>query len=119
VSTAADPPAAALGDIRQVEAQRGARSSLGLGTATAQVLCRMFDAIEFRGKAQATVEDLAANSSVRVYNGLTDEWHPTQMLADFLTGNPAVIGSLEQLSSILADDGGTRISVQAEGMETR
>jgi ornithine carbamoyltransferase len=52
---------------------------------TAQVLCRMFDAIEFRGKAQATVEELAANSSVPVYNGLTDEWHPTQMLADFLT----------------------------------
>src|SRR4051812_20303986 len=52
---------------------------------TAQVLRRMFDAIEFRGKAQATVEELAANSVVPVYNGLTDEWHPTQMLADFLT----------------------------------
>jgi ornithine carbamoyltransferase len=52
---------------------------------TAQVLSRMFDAIEFRGKAQATVEELAANSAVPVYNGLTDEWHPTQMLADFLT----------------------------------
>ena len=45
----------------------------------------MFDAIEFRGKAQATVEELAADSDVPVYNGLTDEWHPTQMLADFLT----------------------------------
>ena len=45
----------------------------------------MFDAIEFRGAAQATVETLAANSDVPVYNGLTDEWHPTQMLADFLT----------------------------------
>src|SRR4051794_22148872 len=52
---------------------------------TAAVLCRMFDAIEFRGKAQATVEELAANSAVPVYNGLTDEWHPTQMLAGFLT----------------------------------
>ncbi len=52
---------------------------------TAQVLSRMFDAIEFRGKAQATVEELGANSVVPVYNGLTDEWHPTQMLADFLT----------------------------------
>ena len=52
---------------------------------TAKVLSRMFDAIEFRGKAQATVEELAANSDVPVYNGLTDEWHPTQMLADFLT----------------------------------
>ena len=52
---------------------------------TARVLERMFDAIEFRGKAQATVEELAANADVPVYNGLTDEWHPTQMLADFLT----------------------------------
>ena len=43
---------------------------------TAQVLSRMFDGIEFRGKAQATVEELAANSAVPVYNGLTDEWHP-------------------------------------------
>ena len=52
---------------------------------TAQVLCRFYDAIEFRGSAQATVETLAEHSSVPVYNGLTDEWHPTQMLADFLT----------------------------------
>ena len=52
---------------------------------TARVLSRMFDAIEFRGKAQATVEELAEGSDVPVYNGLTDEWHPTQMLADFLT----------------------------------
>ena len=52
---------------------------------TARVLSRMFDAIEFRGKAQATVEELAEHSDVPVYNGLTDEWHPTQMLADFLT----------------------------------
>ena len=52
---------------------------------TARVLSRMYDGIEFRGRAQATVEDLARNSRVPVYNGLTDEWHPTQMLADFLT----------------------------------
>ena len=52
---------------------------------TARVLSRMYDAIEFRGAAQATVEELAAYSDVPVYNGLTDEWHPTQMLADFLT----------------------------------
>lgn len=52
---------------------------------TARVLGRMFDAIEFRGKAQATVEELAEFSDVPVYNGLTDEWHPTQMLADFQT----------------------------------
>ncbi len=52
---------------------------------TARVLDRMYDAIQYRGYAQSTVEELAAHSSVPVYNGLTDEWHPTQMLADFLT----------------------------------
>ncbi len=52
---------------------------------TAAVMSRMYDAIQFRGKAQATVEALAEASAVPVYNGLTDEWHPTQMLADFLT----------------------------------
>jgi ornithine carbamoyltransferase len=52
---------------------------------TARVLGRMYDAIEFRGRQQEEVEELAANAGVPVYNGLTDEWHPTQMLADFLT----------------------------------
>ena len=52
---------------------------------TARVLGRMFDAIEFRGFAQDAVAELAEWSGVPVYNGLTDEWHPTQILADFLT----------------------------------
>ncbi|MEU6125579.1 ornithine carbamoyltransferase [Streptomyces sp. NPDC047123] len=52
---------------------------------TARVLGRMFDAIEFRGDAQDTVETLAAHAGVPVYNGLTNSWHPTQMLADVLT----------------------------------
>jgi ornithine carbamoyltransferase len=52
---------------------------------TAAVLGRMYDAIEFRGNKQADVEALAEHAGVPVYNGLTDEWHPTQMLADFLT----------------------------------
>jgi ornithine carbamoyltransferase len=52
---------------------------------TARVLGRMYDAIEFRGAAQSVIEELSANAGVPVYNGLTDEWHPTQMLADFLT----------------------------------
>jgi ornithine carbamoyltransferase len=56
---------------------------------TAAVLGRMYDAIEFRGNAQADVEELAAHAGVPVYNGLTDEWHPTQMLADFLTMHEA------------------------------
>jgi ornithine carbamoyltransferase len=52
---------------------------------TARVLGRMYDAIEYRGFAQDTAEELAEFSGVPVYNGLTDEWHPTQILADFLT----------------------------------
>src|SRR5262252_1617954 len=56
---------------------------------TASVLGRMYDAIEFRGNHQTDVEALAAHAHVPVYNGLTDEWHPTQMLADFLTMHEA------------------------------
>lgn len=52
---------------------------------TARVLGRMYDAIEFRGDRQADVELLAESAGVPVYNGLTDDWHPTQMLADALT----------------------------------
>lgn len=52
---------------------------------TARVLGRMFDGIEFRGFSQDTVEKLAAYSKVPVWNGLTDKYHPTQILADFLT----------------------------------
>ena len=61
---------------------------------TARVLGRMFDGIEYRGDKQSKVEELAALSGVPVWNGLTDEWHPTQMLCDSLTmlehaGKPA------------------------------
>ncbi len=52
---------------------------------TARVLGRMYDGIEYRGFAQATVEELAKYAGVPVWNGLTDEFHPTQILADFLT----------------------------------
>ena len=52
---------------------------------TAKVLGRMFDGIEFRGFSQKTVEQLAEFSGVPVWNGLTDDWHPTQMLADYMT----------------------------------
>jgi len=56
---------------------------------TARVLGRMYDGIEYRGNQQADVESLAEHAGVPVYNGLTDEWHPTQMLADFLTMHEA------------------------------
>ena len=52
---------------------------------TARVLGRMFDGIEYRGFGQDIVEELAANAGVPVWNGLTNEFHPTQILADFLT----------------------------------
>lgn len=52
---------------------------------TARVLGRFYDAIEYRGSAQKAVEQLAAYAGVPVYNGLTDEYHPTQMLADVMT----------------------------------
>lgn len=52
---------------------------------TARVLGRMFDGIEFRGFKQSVVEELACFSGVPVWNGLTDTYHPTQILADFLT----------------------------------
>jgi ornithine carbamoyltransferase len=52
---------------------------------TARVLGRMFDAIEYRGAGQDVVEQLAKYAGVPVYNGLTDEYHPTQMLADVMT----------------------------------
>ncbi len=52
---------------------------------TARVLGRMYDGIEYRGFGQEIVEELASNAGVPVWNGLTNEFHPTQILADFLT----------------------------------
>lgn len=52
---------------------------------SARVLGAMYDAIEYRGFAQKTVEEIARYAGVPVFNGLTDEWHPTQMLCDLLT----------------------------------
>ena len=49
------------------------------------MLGQIFDAIEFRGFKQETVEELAEYAGVPVFNGLTDEWHPTQMLCDLMT----------------------------------
>ena len=61
---------------------------------TARVLGRMYDGIEYRGFAQTIVEDLAKYAGVPVWNGLTNEFHPTQILADFLTVQEH-FGSLE------------------------
>jgi ornithine carbamoyltransferase len=71
---------------------------------TASVLGRMYDAIEFRGSAQADVEELAAHAGVPVYNGLTAEWHPTQMLADFLTMHEASHQPYDRLAYAFVGD---------------
>ena len=71
---------------------------------TARVLGRMFDGIEYRGFAQATVEDLAKYSGVPVWNGLTNEFHPTQILADFLTMEEHVDKPLNQVSYAYVGD---------------
>lgn len=76
---------------------------------TAKVLGRMFDGIEFRGFSQDMVEDLATFSGVPVWNGLTDAWHPTQMLADFLTIKEE-FGSLAGLTLVYCGDGRNNVA---------
>jgi len=65
---------------------------------TARVLGRMFDGIEYRGFAQDTVETLGKYAGVPVWNGLTDQWHPTQMLADVLTMRDHSAKPLEEVA---------------------
>ena len=76
---------------------------------TAKVLGRMFDGIEFRGFSQRMVEELAEFSGVPVWNGLTDEWHPTQMLADYLTVQEN-FGRLEGLTLVYCGDGRNNVA---------
>ncbi len=71
---------------------------------TAKVLGRYYDGIEFRGFKQETVEDLAANAGVPVWNGLTDMYHPTQILADFLTIQEHIAKPLDQVKFIYVGD---------------
>lgn len=70
---------------------------------TARVLGRMYDGIEYRGFAHETVEELAAYAGVPVWNGLTDKFHPTQILADFLTLEEHK-GSLKGLKFVFVGD---------------
>jgi ornithine carbamoyltransferase len=71
---------------------------------TARVLGRMFDAIEYRGAGQEVVEELAKYAGVPVYNGLTDEYHPTQMLADVMTMREHSDKPLSQISYAYVGD---------------
>ena len=72
---------------------------------TARVLGRMYDAIEYRGFGQGVVEELAKYAGVPVFNGLTDEYHPTQMLADVLTMTEFCAKPLHQISYVFVGDG--------------
>lgn len=76
---------------------------------TARVLGRMFDGIEFRGFSQENVEKLAKYSGVPVWNGLTDSYHPTQILADFLTLKEW-FGKLKGLKIVYAGDGRNNVA---------
>lgn len=71
---------------------------------SAKVLGSMFDGIEYRGFSQELVEELADNAGVPVWNGLTDDWHPTQMLADFMTLKEE-FGQLAGLTLVYCGDG--------------
>ena len=76
---------------------------------TAKVLGSMFDGIEFRGFQQEHVEALGQYAGVPVWNGLTDEWHPTQMLADFMTLKEE-FGSLENKKLVYSGDGRNNVA---------
>ena len=76
---------------------------------TARVLGRIYDAIEYRGFSQKTVEELAKFSGVPVYNGLTDEYHPTQVLADLLTMQEHSEKALSQVSFCFLGDAGNNM----------
>ncbi|MFE7777276.1 ornithine carbamoyltransferase [Streptomyces sp. NPDC057445] len=78
---------------------------------TARVLGRMFDGIEYRGDSQGTVEELAAHAGVPVFNGLTDDWHPTQMLADVLTMTEHCAKRIESDGIVLAYLGDARFNM--------
>jgi ornithine carbamoyltransferase len=77
---------------------------------TARVLGRMYDAIEYRGSSQQNVETLAAYAGVPVFNGLTDEFHPTQMLADVLTMSEHSDKPLHQISYSFVGDGRNNVA---------
>ena len=76
---------------------------------TARVLGRVYDAIEYRGFSQKTVEELAKFSGVPVYNGLTDEYHPTQVLADLLTMQEHSKKPLRKVSFCFLGDAGNNM----------
>lgn len=76
---------------------------------TARVLGRVYDAIEYRGFGQSIVQELATHAGVPVYNGLTDEFHPTQILADFLTMQEHAEKPLREVAYCFMGDAGNNM----------
>ncbi len=87
--------------------QLGAKESI---EDTARVLGRMFDAVQFRGFSQKMVETLAEHSGIPVYNGLTDDFHPTQALADLMTVEES-FGGLEGRNLCFVGDGRNNVAI--------
>lgn len=85
---------------------------------TARVLSRLYQGIEYRGFGQKIVDELAENSSVPVWNGLTDECHPTQALADFMTIEEH-FGSLEELTVAYVGDARNNVANSLMAMSAK
>ena len=77
---------------------------------TAKVLGRLYDGIEYRGFVHSVVEDLARYSGVPVFNGLTDDDHPTQVLADFLTAGEHIDKKLDEMKLCFIGDGRNNVA---------
>ncbi len=92
--------------LSTADLQLGAKESI---EDTARVLGRMFSAIEFRGFHQETVEILARDSGVPVYNGLTDQYHPTQVIADIMTIEES-FGKIKGLNLCFVGDGENNVA---------
>jgi ornithine carbamoyltransferase len=92
--------------LSSADIQLGAKETI---EDTARVLGRMFDAIQFRGFKQEMVEALAEYSGVPVYNGLTDLYHPTQILADLMTVEE-VFGRLKGIKLVFVGDGRNNVA---------
>jgi len=106
----------------EVQTQIGHKESM---KDTARVLGRIYDAIEYRGFSQKNVETLAEYSGVPVYNGLTNEYHPTQVLADFLTMTEHCTKPLKEISFCYVGDtannvaGSLLVGAAKTGMDVR
>jgi ornithine carbamoyltransferase len=93
--------------IDPMSSQMGHKESL---KDTARVLGRMYDAIEYRGASQEAVEELAEYAGVPVFNGLTDEFHPTQMLADIMTMTEHCSKPLTDIAFAFVGDGRNNVA---------